>query len=432
MTEPERQELTEQEIVQLAESLEEKLEESKEHEAVSALTELSPEMAGEVLGRMDTDVSTELISHLETPDAAEILQEMPPDEAVDLMEELPQEEQAELLQQMDPREAKVLQDLASYPSDTAGGLMSPEVLALPQHLTVEQAIQFIRREADEKEIIYYTFVVDPERHLRGVLSMRDLILADPKTPVEKLAITNVVKVNASTDSEEVARLFAVHNFLALPVVDDEDRLLGIVTVDDVIDTIREEGTEDMHRLVGVSPEDKVLSPWHESFKRRHPWLLINLLTAFAAAAVVSLFQGTIAKFTALAVLMPIIAGQGGNAGSQTVTVVVRGMALGDLHLGEGRIVLFKELVLGILNGLVMGAIVAGAAYLWNGDPTLGIVVALAMLFNLIVAGMTGALIPLGLRFIGADPALASTIILTTFTDICGFFFLLGLGSIMLK
>ena len=187
----------------------------------------------------------------------------------------------------------------------------------------------------------------------------------------------------------------------------------------------------MQRLGGVAPEDKALDPWHESLRRRLPWLLINLVTAFAAAGVVALFEGTIAKVTALAVLMPIIAGQGGNTGSQTVTVVVRAIALGELRPGDGGRVVLKEILLGAAHGLVIGAIVALVAYAWQGDPLLGLVAALAMLFNLIMAGVFGALIPLGLRFLGFDPALASTIFLTTVTDICGFFFLLGLGTLLL-
>ncbi len=187
----------------------------------------------------------------------------------------------------------------------------------------------------------------------------------------------------------------------------------------------------MQRLVGVAPEDRALDPWRESLRRRLPWLLINLMTAFAAAAVVAFFEGTIAKVTKLAILMPIIAGQGGNAGSQTVTVVVRGIALGEVKPGEGWKIVVKEIMLGAVHGLVIGAIVAMIAYAWQGDPMLGVVVALAMLFNLIMAGVAGALIPLGLRFLGADPALASTIFLTTVTDIGGFFFLLGLGTLLL-
>lgn len=427
-----REEFTEAEIVRLAEELEEQ----PESEALKTLKELPLEVAGEVLEHMDEETSSKLIAHLRKSEAADILEEMAPDAAVDIIEELPEEERRELLRSMRPPEAEVLEELITYPPDTAGGLMSPEVVALLKDLTVEQAIATLRKRANEAEMIYYAYVVDRDRRLLGVLSMRDLIMRDAHTLIEDVMHPTVVSVRADTDVEEVSRLFDRYNFLALPVIDHEKRLLGIVTVDDVIDVIREEATEDMHRLVGVGVDERVLSPWQIALKRRLPWLYVNLLTAFAAAAVVGLFQGTIEKYVALAVFMPIIAGMGGNAGSQTVTVIVRGMALGEIRPGEGKYALMKEMTLGVLHGLAIGAAVALAAfalstYHWQMSPLLGLVVFLAMLFNLIFAAVAGVLIPLGLRFAGADPALASQILLTTVTDTAGFFFLLGLGTILL-
>ncbi len=420
-------EYPEPEVVRLTEELEERSPE----ETLERLEELPSELAVEVLEHMDPERASELLERLEDAEAARLLGEMWPDNAVDVLEELPAERRRDVLERMAPAEAAPIRRLIAYPHDTAGGLMSPDVVALPEDLTVEEAIERLREMADEAETLYYAYVVDEDRRLRGVLSMRDLILSSPRTPIREVLRRDVVKVPVDADAEEVARIFDRYHFLALPVVDSEDRLLGIVTFDDVIDAIREEETEDMHRMVGVAPEDKVLDPWHESLRRRLPWLLINLVTAFAAAGVVALFEGTIAKVTALAVLMPIIAGQGGNAGSQTVTVVVRGIALGEVRPGEGWRIVLKEGLLGAVHGIVIGVIVAWIAYLWQGDPMLGWVVALAMVFNLIMAGVFGALIPLGLRFVGADPALASTIFLTTVTDICGFFFLLGLGALLL-
>lgn len=421
-------EYPEPEVVRLTEELEGR----PQGEALARLRELPAELAVEVLEHMDPEDASALLARLRKGEAADFVEEMWPDKAVDVLEELPPSVREEVLSRVEPAEARVIRELIAYPHDTAGGLMSPDVVALPEDLTVEEAIERLRQMADEAETLYYAYVVDEDRRLRGVLSMRDLILSPPKTPIREILRRDVVTVPVDADAEEVARIFDRYHFLALPVVDAEGRLLGIVTFDDVIDAIREEETEDMQRLVGVAPEDKALDPWHESLRRRLPWLLINLVTAFAAAAVVALFEGTIAKVTALAVLMPIIAGQGGNAGSQTVTVVVRGIALGEVRPGEGWRIVLKEGLLGAIHGLIIGAIVALIAYLWQGDPMLGAVVALAMIFNLIMAGVFGALIPLGLRFLGADPALASTIFLTTVTDICGFFFLLGLGTLLLS
>ncbi len=417
----------ETERVELAEELAEK----PQKESAQIITELSPEAAGEVLDHMEPEESSLLLAQLPQSQAAQILAEMSPDMAADLMGSLPAATRSALLGEMERPEAHTLRRLIAYPPDSAGGIMSPEVVALPEQLTAQQAIGRLRQLADEVETIYYAYVVDQAGRLEGVLSMRELIIQPPQRPIRQIMDRQVLRVRDDTDKEEVAHLFQRYGFLALPVVDAQDRLLGIVTVDDVIDVIREEETEDMQRLVGVLPEERALSPWYASLRRRLPWLSINLLTAFAAAAVVGVFQSTIAKFTALAVLMPIAAGQGGNAGSQTVTVVVRGMALGEVEPGSGWQVLRKEILLGTLNGLLIGGIVAAITYLWQGSALLGLVVALAMFFNLIMAGVAGALIPLGLRFFGADPALAATILLTTVTDICGFFFLLGLGTLLL-
>jgi len=424
----ERSSLRDTEAVRIAQQLEQM---TDEQAAVRRLAELSPEDAGEVLRHMDDERSSELLASLRQGRAATILGEMAPDSAVDLMEDLGDAEQTELFERMEAADADTLRQLIAYEPDSAGGLMSPEVAALPVQLTVEEAIAALRRKVEEAEMIYYAYVVDDRHCLLGVLTMRDLIVNDPDTPIRQIMIEDILTVPPRMDAEEVAHLFSRYNFLALPVVDESERLLGIVTVDDVIASIREEETEDMQRLAGITSEDRVFDPWHESLRRRQPWLLINLVTAFAAAVVVQVFEGTIAQITALAVLMPVIAGQGGNAGSQTVTVVVRGMALGELSAGFGRRVLVKELTLGALNGMIIGVLVAIVASLWQGDAALGLVVAASMVLTLVTAGVAGAVVPLGLRMVGADPALASTVVLTTVTDVFGFLYLLGLATLLL-
>lgn len=353
---------------------------------------------------------------------------MEPDDAVDVIEQLPREEQKELLGQMEAEEVELLEELIAYPPDTAGGIMSPQVVALSKEMTVEEATSELRRAAEEAETIYYAYVVDEEQRLLGVLSMRDLALSPPRRRISEIMIRDLLKVETGIDKEEVARVFDRYNYLALPVVDLEGHLLGIVTVDDVIDVMSEEATEDMHKMVGVAKEERVFSPIRSSLKRRLPWLYINLVTAFLAAGVVALFEGTIARIAALAIFMPIIAGQGGNAGVQAVTVIVRGIALGEIEVGEGRRALVKELSLGLFHGLAIGIPVALVALFWRGDPWLGLIVGLAMFLNMAIAGIFGAAIPLGLRLVGLDPALSASIFLTAATDIFGLFLLLGLAT----
>ena len=409
----------------------EELEDLPEEETLQILHRLPREVASDVLEQLRPRLSARLISHLDRDEASGLLEGMEPDDAVDVIERLPRKEQEELLGRMGAEEAKVLEELRAYPPDTAGGIMSPEVVALSQGLTVEEAIEELRRVAEEAETIYYAYVVDEERRLLGVLSMRDLTLSPPWRRLSEIMIRDVLKVDVAMDKEEVARLFDRYNYLALPVVDPENRLLGIVTVDDVLDVMRQEATEDMHKLVGVAVEERVFSPIGSSLRRRLPWLYINLVTAFLAAGVVALFEGTIARMATLAIFMPIIAGQGGNAGVQTVMVIVRGIALGEVEPGEGWRALSKELALGLLNGLAIGLPVALIALAWRGDPLLGLVVGLAMFLNMIIAGLFGAAIPLGLRILGLDPALSASIFLTTATDVFGFLFLLGLATFIL-
>jgi magnesium transporter len=387
--------------------------------------------AAETLGEMEPEDSAELLAELDPKEAIRILSRMDPDDAVDLLEELPESAQKELLSHLDRDEATILAGLLAYPPDTAGGLMSPEVIALPLSMTVQQGIDFLRRRVEEAETIYYAYAVDEQGRLLGVFSLRDMALARPDSPLSSLLKRDVITIPVESDAEEVARLFDKYNFYALPVVNVDGKLLGIITIDDVIDVIREEATEDIYRSQGVPLEERVDTPWYESIKWRMPWLYFNLLTAFLAASVVGAFESTIAKYAVLAFFMPIIAGQGGNAGMQTATIVTRGIALGEVPRGEGLRVLGKELLLGILNGLAMGIVVGAVGYIWKGTYALGLVVFLAMTLNLINGAVAGTVIPLGLRFFHLDPALGSSIFLTTFTDTLGFAFLFLLARVFL-
>jgi len=387
--------------------------------------------AAEPLGEMEPEESAELVAKLDRAEASEILSRMDPDDAVDLLLELPEEVQRELLSRLSKRDAEVLTDLLSYPPDTAGGLMSPEVVPLSLSMTVQEAIDLLRRRQEEAETVYYAYAVDDEGRLQGVLSLRDMALAPPGKELRDLVIRDAITVPVDADVEEVARLFDKYDYFALPVVDCEGKLLGVITVDDVIDVMREEATEDIYRAQSVPLEDRVGTPWYESLRLRLPWLSFNLLTAFLAAAVVGAFESTIARVAALAIFMPIIAGQGGNAGMQTVTIVTRGIALGEVPKGEGWGLLFKEVLLGLLNGIVIGAVVGLVAFLWKGEPLLGLVAFLAMVLNMLAAGIAGTVIPLTLRALRLDPALASSIFLTTVTDVLGFAFLFLLARLIL-
>jgi magnesium transporter len=383
------------------------------------------------LGEMEPEDSAELLQQLDHEQAVLILSRMDPDDAVDVLDELPAPLQDALLAGLSSEDAEILSGLLSYGPDTAGGLMTPEFVSFTTDMTVDAAISILRRRVEEAETIYYVYATDADGHLQGVVALRDLALARSGTRLEDLVVRDTVAVHVGTDVEDVARLFDRHDYFALPVVDDENRLLGIITFDDVLDVIRSEATEDIYGLEGVPSQERVDSRWTASWTMRLPWLYLRLLTAMAAAVVVGLFEETIARVAALAVLMGVIAGQGGSAGMQTVTILTRAMALGELERGVGWRLLRKELLLGVVNGLLIGATVGIVTYVWKGEPMLGVAAFLAMLLNLMVAGATGVLIPLGVRFLGRDPAIVSGIFLTTITDVLGFGFLFLLARVLL-
>ena len=376
--------------------------------------------AAEPLGEMDPDDSAELVVQLDRKEASEILSRMDPDDAVDLLLELPEEVQQELLSRLSRSDARVLTDLLAYPPDSAGGLMSPEVIPLSLTMSVQDAINHLRQRVQDAETVYYAYAVDEANRLIGVLSLRDMALADPERSLNDLVIRDAVSVPVDADAEDVANIFDKYDYFALPVVDHENKLLGVITFDDVIDVIRAEATEDIYGMASVPSEEGVDTTWAQSLRLRLPWLYVRLLTALAAALVVGIFEVTIAKVAALAVLMGIIAGQGGSAGMQTVTIITRGMALGELDKARGWKLLGKETLLGVANGILIGATVGLITYLWKGELLMGIAVFLAMTVNMIVAGASGVAIPLVVRRLGKDPALVSGIFLTTVTDVLGF------------
>jgi magnesium transporter len=309
--------------------------------------------------------------------------------------------------------------------------MNPSVFALNEDLTVGESITELQS-ARDVEMVFYLYVVDARRHLVGVTSLRRLLLVSPETPLKRIMTPELISVRVDTDQEEVARQVASYNLLAVPVVDEENKLVGVITVDDVIDVIKDEATEDIYRLAGVAGDERVATPPFEAFRKRLPWLGVNLVTAFVAASVVALFEPTIDRLTALAVFMPIVAGMGGNAAMQTLTVIVRGLALGELSWANARKALMKETAIGLGSGVTLGVIAALVAWLTKGQPMIGLILGLAMVCNMIVATVAGTLVPLGLKAMKVDPALASSVFITTFTDVVGFASFLGFATIFIK
>jgi magnesium transporter len=298
-------------------------------------------------------------------------------------------------------------------------------------LTAAEAIAALQASRDV-EMVFYLYVIDGRRHLVGVVSLRRLLLVRPETPLKRIMTTDLISVRVDVNQEEVAQLVASYNLLAIPVVDEENKLVGVITVDDVIDVIKDEATEDVYRLAGLASDDRVFTAPSDSLKKRLPWLVVNLVTAFLAASVVKLFEGTIGVVTSLAVFMPVVAGMGGNAATQTLAVIVRGIALGELTWRNSRKALLKEAAVGIGNGIACGIVGAGVVWLMQGNPFLGAILGLAMVINMFVAAVAGTVIPLALRALKVDPALASSVFITTLTDVFGFLSFLGLGALFIR
>jgi magnesium transporter len=395
--------------------------------AFSLLAERNGRLAMEGISELGPEAGAALLATRSAEEIAKLAQEIPSDDAAALIDYLPEELSSAVLDLMRPKESGVVENLLEYDEQTAGRIMNPHVFALSEDMTVGEAITELQINRDV-EMVFYLYVVDERSHLVGVVSLRRLLLVSPETPLKRIMTADLISARVDMDQEEVARQVAAYNLLAIPVVDEENKLVGIITVDDVIDVIKDEATEDIYRLAGVAGDDRAFTPAGESFRKRLPWLGINLITAFLAASVVAIFEGTIARIAALAVFMPIVAGMGGNAATQTLTVIVRGIALGELTWGNSRKALIKEAAVGIGNGLVLGTVAALVAWLTRDNATLGLVLGAAMVINMFVAATAGTLVPLGLRALNVDPALASSVFITTLTDIFGFFAFLGLAT----
>ncbi len=405
--------------------------ESERQAAFTVLVERQPKLAMESASELGPERGAALLSGRSAEEIAKLVQEIASDDAAALVDHLPEELSSEVLELMRRRESGQVESLLDYAERTAGRIMNPNVFALSEDLTVAEAVSALQS-AINVEMVFYLYVVDARRHLVGVTSLRRLLLVSPETPLKRIMTPDVFSVRVDTDQEEAARLVASYNLLAIPVVDEENKLAGVVTVDDVIDVLKDEATEDLYRLAGVSGDERVETPAFDALRKRLPWLGINLVTAFLAASVVAAFEGTIQQATALAVFMPIVAGMGGNAATQTLTVIVRGLALGELSWANARKALLKEATIGLGNGVALGVVAALVAWVTKGNPVLGLILGMAMVCNMLVASTAGTLVPLGLKAMKVDPALASSVFITTFTDVVGFASFLGLATIFLR
>jgi magnesium transporter len=393
---------------------------------------LPVEIASQVISEMHEEAHPEdLLLQLESDKRTEIVAQLDYDDATDIISQLEDEEQTEILNDLNEDDASSIRNLLSYPEDTAGGLMNTEFVRINLHLAKKDAIDEIIYQSEQIEEFYTIFVVDDHGKFKGIVSLKDIIKAKGNVQITELVKAEVAWVSPYTDQEEVARLISQYNLTSIPVLADDMTLLGRVTFDDVIDVLQDENTEDILKISGVSEDEELSGNWLEAVKSRLPWLVINLATAFLASAVVRYFEPTLEKIAVLSAYMTIIAGMGGNAATQALAVTVRRISLYDLSNHQAYRTVLKEFTVGLINGAVTGVIVLLAALYFDSNPLLGLVIFMAMTGNLVIAGIAGAGIPLLLKRVGIDPAIASSIIITTFTDVFGFFLLLGLASKLL-
>ncbi|MGA8969201.1 MAG: magnesium transporter [Pseudolabrys sp.] len=383
----------------------------------TALTEVDDVVRDEILEELPPQAVAKGVSELESDDAVAILEDLPKAEQAEILEQLPQPERGALVRSLD------------YPEDSAGRRMQAEFIAVPPNWDVGQAIDYMRETTELPKQFYELYVVDEGGHFLGAVPLDRLLRSKRPVPISELMEKDRHRVSATQDQEEVARQFQRYNWVTAPVVDTGDRLVGVITFDDVADVIEEEAEEDIHALGGITRDEELSDSVWTIARGRFNWLLVNLATAFLASSVLGLFEGQLQKMVALAVLAPIVASQGGNATTQTMTVAVRALATRDLTDANAWRVITRELMVGLLNGIAFAVITGIAAYIWFKVPGLGFVIGLAMICNLIAAALGGILIPLLLHRLKIDPAVASSPFVTTVTDVVGFFSFLSIASL---
>lgn len=399
--------------------------ESTEQEQLLVLLEAP--VAADLLEEMEDEDVRDVVEGLNPDRLADVLDEMEPDEAADLLGDLPPEAVSEALARMEDAEEVI--PLLGYPDETAGGLMTTSYIALRRQTTTKQAIEFLREISPETEVPYYLYVIDREKRLMGVVGFRELVISSPSVTMENIMDREVISVQAGIDQEEVARVMSRYDLDAVPVVDEQTRLLGVITHDDIVEVLEDEATEDIYRLANLTDTDlDPQSPIWKQIQGRLPWVFLNALTALFASWVITNFEGLIAEVAILAAFQSMVAGLGGNSASQNMAMIVRALALGKMDLRRTWHILIKQIAVGLLQGMAVGVVIGLGIGLWQQNGYLGMIVGLAMIGNMIVAAIIGTVVPLGLRASGVDPALGSSVLVTAATDSAGFFIFLTLAS----
>ena len=392
---------------------------------------VDPEDDGEVLVHVGDEVRESLIADMDPDEIVAAVEDLDIDDLADLVEDLPEAVTGQILQAMDRENRERLEQALSYDEDTAGRLMNPEVVTVRADTTVDVVLRFLRLRGKLPEHTDHLYVVNRRHQLMGWVALQDLVTRDPSTPINELIDEELEALHVDESAREVARKFSDHDWVSAPVVDDGNILRGRITIDDVVDIIREQAEHQALGAAGLDEEEDLFSPVRRAVRGRALWLGINLMTAFLAAAVIGRFEGTIQEVVALAVLMPIVAGIGGNAAIQVLTLMVRGLALGQVASSNARILLWKEIRVALINGLMIGGLVGLVALLWFRDPVLSLVIGAALVVTLLTAALTGVAVPLLLRRMRIDPAVAGTVVVTAVTDVMGFLSFLGLATLIL-
>ncbi|MCP4597270.1 magnesium transporter [Neptuniibacter sp.] len=390
---------------------------------------VSQELEPEVLQHLGDDIQADILSRMNTEEVAALTESLDSDDMVDILQQLPNRVMKETLRIMDKQNRRRVEQLLSYPEDTAGGLMNTDTTTIRPDITIETALRYIRRHDEIPEMTDSLIVVSRKDSYIGLLPLTKLLVTDPSITIREVMNTDIEPIDANMPDDQVALLFEEHDLVSAPVVDEEGKLLGRITIDDVVDVIREDADHSLMSMAGLDEDEDTFAPVMKTTRRRAVWLGINLLTAFIASAVIGLFEDTIEKVVALAVLMPIVASMGGIAGSQTLTLVIRGQALGHVERSNAGWLLNREMIVGAMNGVLWALVIAVVAVIWFQDMNIGIIIALAIVINLVAGAIAGTLLPIMLKSMGIDPALAGSVLLTTITDVVGFFAFLGLATV---